>query len=293
MRALQAAGIATIAGLIAIHGLIPDEFVVDSTTVALLVLLVVLIGLPFLPVIRRYISELSVMGTSIKFREYADRADELATDIATEAAEREAPSEHIRKEGRKPATRWPRFVEIPDHLYHLVGEDPKLAVAGLGIEIERVVREAVGRLGLGGNRPMPLARAISSLRNAAAIDERQAMLLRDLVGLRNLAVHGHDIDVEDARRFFEIVEKVNDSVSLGYSPNFSPNEDWEAQGLVCKYEHCIEHMPLKEGHWDGSCPVFGHDCPGGVPQVQTCKAEGRSFENLWGRSGSPTSEPTP
>ena len=51
--------------------------------------------------------------------------------------------------------------------------------------------------------------------------------------------------------------------------NFAPNLDFEAQGLVCEYEHCIEHMPLGEPS-DDSCPLFGHDCPGGRRRIATC-----------------------
>lgn len=30
----------------------------------------------------------------------------------------------------------------------------------------------------------------------------------------------------------------------GYSKNLEPNPKWEEQEGICKYEHCIESMPL-------------------------------------------------
>ncbi len=118
-----------------------------------------------------------------------------------------------------------------------------------------------------------LRSVIGYLVRVHVVDKEQAVLLNQLVDLRNLAVHGREITKEDAKRFFSIVEELNDSVSLGYSPNFAPNESWEEQGLICKYEHCIEQMPLLP-RWAGSCGLFGHDCPGGPPQVAECAALG-------------------
>jgi len=297
MRVLTAAGGAIIGSLIIVHGTIPERFLVDSTTVALVVLLGVLVGLPFLPAIRRYISELTVMGTTIKFREEMERAEELVESVAEEAEQKASVAEHKLQTGldtgksKGVSVQWPKFVNIGEHLYRLIDEDPKLAVAGLGIEIERVLREAVERLGLTGEnrRFLPLLRATNLLRQNGLIDRKQETLLRQLVDLRNLAVHGHRIEPEDAYKFFSVVEKLNDSVNLGYSVDFGPNEAWESQGLVCQYEHCIELMPLKTERWEGSCDLFGHDCPGGVVQVERCRSLG-IFDGFEGPSVAPGDE---
>ena len=45
-------------------------------------------------------------------------------------------------------------------------------------------------------------------------------------------------------------------------------KDYAKKGLFCEYEYCIEEMPLVHGEL--SCPVWGHDCPGGVAKVGTC-----------------------
>lgn len=58
---------------------------------------------------------------------------------------------------------------------------------------------------------------------------------------------------------------------LGYSIDFSYNESWDQQGLVCGYEHCIENMPMRVPRKsDKSCPLFGHDCPSGKLQIDWC-----------------------
>lgn len=228
------------------------------------------------------------MGNTVKFRDVMEQAEEQLEVVATHAestTESAEPtdanpepedSEREREKGKAPKARtgWPRFVFIDENLYRLVDEDPRLAVAGLGIELERVLRTTAKRVAREKDEKLPpnksLRSVIDYLVKAHVVNEEQAQLLNQLVQLRNLAVHGDEISRADARRFFSIVEQLNDSVSLGYSPNFAPNDKWEVQGLICKYEHCIEHMPLHEERWAGSCGLFGHDCPGGPPQVNEC-----------------------
>ncbi|KKK95099.1 hypothetical protein LCGC14_2676210 [marine sediment metagenome] len=57
----------------------------------------------------------------------------------------------------------------------------------------------------------------------------------------------------------------------GYINDFSFNPDWEKHKAICGYEHCIELMPLE--HKNTSCPIFGHNCPGGVAMVKECKSQ--------------------
>src|SRR5262249_30022358 len=150
-------------------------------------------------------------------------------------------------------------------------------IAGLGIQFEEMLRESARRLAEGPDANldrMSLGSVIRFLQQRERLTPEQAELLHELLNLRNLAVHGREISREDALRFFALVERLNDSVSLGYSIDFEPNEDWEDQGLICKYEHCIEHMPLRSDRWEGSCEIFGHDCPGGSDQVNQCRNAG-------------------
>lgn len=56
---------------------------------------------------------------------------------------------------------------------------------------------------------------------------------------------------------------------LGYVEMFTPNYAFMRQKIICHWEHCIEYMPLERG--DESCPIFGHDCPGGINQASECR----------------------
>ena len=58
----------------------------------------------------------------------------------------------------------------------------------------------------------------------------------------------------------------------GYTKEFGFNKDWKKQNAICGYEHCIELMPL-ESPSDKSCPIFGHNCPGGKEMVSKCQME--------------------
>jgi len=273
MRYVSVAAAAVVVALIVVHGTIPEHFLVDSTTIALLVLLVAALALPFFPTIRKYIAELNLFGGGVKFRDEVERAAEKAESVAAkEAGEHRSPDGgHDESRERPP---WPVFVNIGRHLYDLIEQDPKLAVVGLGIEVERAIKELVKGMGLDpGQRPIPATRAVSMMRRAKRIDAEEEALFLQLLRLTTVALFGALITKEDAYRFFSIVENLND-FSVGYSLNLSPNEDWEAQGLSCRFEHCIERMPLKRERGDGSCSVWGHECPGGPEQVSICKSEG-------------------
>ena len=60
-----------------------------------------------------------------------------------------------------------------------------------------------------------------------------------------------------------------EDLPIGYIPDFSPRAGFLQRGLSCPYEHCIELMPLK--YCEISCPVWGHDCPGGQSQLMVCR----------------------
>lgn len=57
-----------------------------------------------------------------------------------------------------------------------------------------------------------------------------------------------------------------------------PNDNFSEEGLICKWEHCIENMPLPYIDTNTSCPIFGHTCPGGIIQVNECKEEKNIIE---------------
>lgn len=69
-----------------------------------------------------------------------------------------------------------------------------------------------------------------------------------------------------------LVRKEFGAIAQGYIPINMPNLTYMKQRkTVCQWEHCIEYMALRENRNEYSCPVFGHDCPGGKYQVEDCK----------------------
>lgn len=68
----------------------------------------------------------------------------------------------------------------------------------------------------------------------------------------------------------------------GYSLCFEFNEMWDEQGGLCGWEHCIENMPQSGD--ERTCPMFGHDCPGGAETVSSCP-EARDWVELLRREG--------
>jgi hypothetical protein len=61
------------------------------------------------------------------------------------------------------------------------------------------------------------------------------------------------------------------SCSVGYSNDFTCNNEYEEMGLCCPYEHCIENCSTDTA--PSSCPVFGHQCPGGALQAVACSSD--------------------
>ncbi len=74
-----------IVALILAHGIFPDDFVVDATTVALVGVLVIVAGIPFFPRLARHVTELTIMGNTVKFREVMEMAEEQLEVVTTQA----------------------------------------------------------------------------------------------------------------------------------------------------------------------------------------------------------------
>ena len=86
----------------------------------------------------------------------------------------------------------------------------------------------------------------------------------------NSAVHGAIVTADQAKEIINLTEQLNQSFSNGYSIDISENNEFEEQGLLCEWEHCIELMPLEREQTKYSCPVFGHNCPGSEEKVSIC-----------------------
>lgn len=256
-------------GLVIVHGFWPGFFLVDAYTLGLL-------GVLLLLALRPLLKSANVAGVAgVEFREELEAAEESAHQV-------EAKIEQQTDETPDTA---PRLEEVhalfpvPGYLRELVRRDPNVALAGLRIELERALRLAyeviVGREGEREGRrrgAVPLTRIVTELARRGHLDDDQAGLAISIIRLGNRAAHGELVSPDEAELVFEWADTLNRSFAVGYSLNFAPNLDFEEQGLVCEYEHCIEHMPLRQERSPESCPVFGHDCPGGPRRVVTCPA---------------------
>ncbi len=152
----------------------------------------------------------------------------------------------------------------------LLKTDPVLALASLRIEIERKLTLAVKFFDLPTKRET-LSEFIDVLQQNEILHSEQVTALRKIVNMCNKAIHGYHVSGEEAKEIVGLAEQLNKSFSVGYSIDFSKNDNYKKQGLVCEWEHCIEYMPLGKRQTAKSCPVFGHDCPEGSEKTVKCK----------------------
>lgn len=61
--------------------------------------------------------------------------------------------------------------------------------------------------------------------------------------------------------------------NCGYSKLLKPNPHWKEQHGICRWEHCIEWQPIGCTQTAKSCPIFGHDCPGGSVSASACRRQ--------------------
>ena len=115
-----------------------------------------------------------------------------------------------------------------------------------------------------------ISKLIEAIRKQELLSSEQVTALQKIVSMCNKAIHGSLISKTEAREIIDLADNLNRTFSVGYSIDFSPNLDYEKHGLLCEWEHCIEWMPLTEETTDLSCPVFGHNCPGGPEKVSEC-----------------------
>jgi len=140
----------------------------DSATVALL-------GIAALPWLAPLVKSVEVPGVGkVELREL-----EKATADAENAALFETGAQ-VR------ATKQYSFELVAD-------EDPNLALAGLRIEIERLLTELAEAQGLG-RRPRGIGPLLRELDQVGALSAAERGALMDMVQLLNAAVHGADVD---------------------------------------------------------------------------------------------------
>lgn len=59
----------------------------------------------------------------------------------------------------------------------------------------------------------------------------------------------------------------------GHSRLTKPNPHWRKLHGICRYEHCIETQHAGMENTPKSCPIFGHDCPGGARSAAACRKQ--------------------
>lgn len=94
----------------------------------------------------------------------------------------------------------------------LVDTDPNLALAGLRMEIERMLQNMAKVAGIEYDqfRTSP-GRLIGLLRSKQVIEPDEYELLRSVINVANAGLHGRDVSAEDARRTIQYAEAFKDS----------------------------------------------------------------------------------
>lgn len=249
---------AGVALLLVLHVLSPHRFRVDGYALALIGVLLVLALYPLL-------KSAKVTGVgSVEFRDELREGEAVAQRVEAKRAH------EVEGRDRPSIADVHALFEVPDHLRDLADYDPNVALAGLRIELERAVRRAITVL-YPEEQPRTLSAGIRMLLERGRLDGEQAELALAIIGLGNRAAHGELVTPDEAQEVFGWADTLNRSFGVGYALNFAPNLDFEEQGLTCEFEHCIENMPLRDRSED-SCPMYGHDCPGGRRRIATCPA---------------------
>ena len=138
-------------------------------------------------------------------------------------------------------------------------------------EIETKLESAVNKLGLK-TEQFNLYEYVNLLYRKFKIDDYQKKVLILIIDkIELLKRNWEKIYESDVKKIINQLEEINERFSFAYSLNSNPNENYKESGYCCKWEHCIEQMPLENPRTDESCPVFGHTCPGGVKEVKECE----------------------
>ncbi len=187
-------GVALSVGLIVAHGLAQDDFLVDNTTVALVVVALVILLLPQLPTLARYLTRLRLPGVEAEFREVADR---VAQTLDALRASRPEAAEGPATPGAQADFRLDRG---------LSDTDPNVRIAGITIELERGLKEYARGKGIDAER-LSLTRMAELLQEREVLTSEQAQVLQDIANLRNQAVHGANVTTSDALTFESLVDR--------------------------------------------------------------------------------------
>jgi hypothetical protein len=187
-------GVALSVGLIIAHGVAPDDFLVDDTTIALVVLALVILLLPQLPALARYIARLRLPGVEAEFREVADRAAESLDALRVSRPE---PKEEA-AQGVSPTA--------GALLRSVVEGDPNFRIVRMAIELERSLKEYARAKDIEVER-LSLTQMAKLLETHNALTAEQAAVLNDIAQLRDQAVHAARLSPSDALAFEALADR--------------------------------------------------------------------------------------
>ena len=255
MKMMQWIAFIFITGIILVRGLWSNFFILDKFSIGLLFLLAI-------PLLAPYLKKAKWFGAEFIFKDEIKKLNAVVQKSEKEALEAE-------KKEKTQRSLLETF-SIQNSL-QLLNTDPTLSLAALRIEIERVLSKSVTILFNTTEKEKKIGNKfyIITLLKNGRISKDQGKALMSIVEICNKAVHGVQVSKEEAKEIIMLTERLNKNFSVGYSVNFERNRGYREQGLLCEWEHCGEHFPLREKS-KLSCPVFGHDCPGGLEAKNQC-----------------------
>ena len=236
-------------GLIIVNGFFPDIFKISAFTILVLFILAI-------PAVAPYLKEAKFPGAKFVFKDEIIKTKTLVQK-----------SVEIAKKQKK-ITPFETFKlsSVREQLEY----DYIIALAALRIEIEKKLKIAADFFDIPKKEKRRLSQIIDAMQRIKIMFPEQTSALKKILTMCNKAVHGEPVSKSEANQIIDLADELNKSFSAGYSLDLSPNNDYENQGLFCEWEHCIEWMPLSKKDTELSCPVWGHNCPGGIEKISKC-----------------------
>lgn len=258
MKIMQWLAFIFILAILIIRGLWPQNFNIDKFSIGLLFLLAI-------PLVAPYLKKAKWFGAEFIFKDEIKKLDTTVQKAEQQAEKSQTSPMPFETFSIKNAS-------------SLIDADPILSLAALRIEIEKVLSNTATKL-LNLNKTAKRGNKfyIHQLLKAELISPEQGEALHSIVNICNEAIHGAKVTKEEAKNIIEIAKRLNHSFAIGYSINTNKNDNCSEQGLICEWEHCVEHFPLSEEPTKLSCPVFGHDCPGEIESRKQCN---KTIENI-------------
>lgn len=166
--------------LIIIHAIYP-QYSIDTTTIALIIILI-------FPWLLPYIRTLKLPGgTEVTFKEEVRELERLSARSPISSAADRAPI-------------------VPSRL-QLLTVDPNLALASLRIEIERKLRDIARQRNLRvASERVSLRRVLNTLHSEKIIATREFKILNVIIDICNRAVHAEKVETTTASEILDIGE---------------------------------------------------------------------------------------